>query len=88
MKRVLLLTGSNFENNPFEIYNLLKIIRPDYIPDFLKFCLRYCDPVKKKEGVEFMGRSFYQELDLIFTKRFAIRRTRDDDRIDVLRHQK
>ena len=83
MKRIILLTGSNFQNNPFEIYNLLKIIRPDYIPDFLKFCFRYCDPVKKKEGVEFMGRSFYQELELMFKKRFAITRSRDDITLDI-----
>ncbi|CDW74660.1 swi snf-related matrix-associated actin-dependent regulator of chromatin subfamily a-like protein 1 [Stylonychia lemnae] len=54
MKRITLLTGCNFYNNPFEIYNLMKIVRPDYIPDYLKFCYRYCDPIKKKCGVEFM----------------------------------
>lgn len=83
IKRTILLTGSSFQNNPFEIYNLLKTIRPDYVPDFLKFCFRYCDPVKKKEGVEFMGRSFFQELDLLYKKRFALRRTRDDVRLEV-----
>ncbi len=83
MKRCILLTGSNFQNNPFELYNLLKVIRPDYVPDFLKFCLRYCDPVKRKDGVDFMGRSFYQELELLYNKRFAIRRARDDLKFDV-----
>ncbi|KEJ83063.1 SNF2 family N-terminal domain containing protein [Oxytricha trifallax] len=90
MKRIILLTGSNFSYNPFEIYNLMKIIRPDYIPDFLNFCYRYCDPVKKQQGVEFTGRSFHQELELLFMKRFAIRRTRDDKniQISVLNRQK
>lgn len=59
MKRVLVLTGTSLYNNPFEIYNLLKIVRPDYMPDFIKFCCRYCDPVKRKNGVEFTGRSFH-----------------------------
>jgi hypothetical protein len=83
MKRVFLLTGSNFQNNPFEIYNLLKIVRPDYVPEILKFCMRYCDPNKRKDGIEFMGRSFYQELDLLFKKRFAVRKSREDDTVDV-----
>ena len=83
MKRIFLLTGSNFYNNPFEIYNLMKIVRPDYIPDFLKFCYRFCDPVKRKSGIEFMGRSFHQELELLYKKRFAIIRTRDDIGIDL-----
>ena len=40
----------------------MKIIRPDYMPDFIKFCLRYCDPMKRKDGIEFLGRSFHLEL--------------------------
>jgi hypothetical protein len=58
MKRVLLLTGTNFRGNALELYNLLKIIRPDHMPDFLKFCNRYCDPMVQKGGVQFMGPSF------------------------------
>ena len=58
MRRVLLLTGCNYQCNPFEIYNLMNIIRPDYMPDFLKFCNRYCDPIRRKDCVEYNGRSF------------------------------
>lgn len=83
LRRVLLLTGSNFQHNPFEIYNLLKIVRPDYMPDFLKYCLRYCDPIKKKDGVEFMGKSFHHELSLLYKKRFAVRHCSDEEDLDV-----
>ena len=58
MKRVLLLTGSNLTSNPIEIHNLVKIVRPDCIPDFLKFSNRFCDPVTYKGGIKFLGPSF------------------------------
>lgn len=74
MKRIMLLTGTNFRGNAIELYNLLKIVRPDFVPEFLKFCNRYCDPIIKKDGVQFMGPSFVQELDLLYKKRFAFRR--------------
>ena len=44
MKRVLLLTGSMLTSNPIDIHNLVKIVRPDCIPDFLRFSQRFCDP--------------------------------------------
>ncbi|TNV84734.1 hypothetical protein FGO68_gene14682 [Halteria grandinella] len=83
LRRVIMLAGSNFQENPLEIYNLLKVIRPDYMPDFLKFCMRYADPLKRPDGVEFIGRSFSHELSQLFRKRFALRRTRDDENIEV-----
>jgi hypothetical protein len=70
-------------NNQFEIYNLMKIIRPDYIPQLINFCYRYCDPVKRKNGVEFLGRSFHSELELIYKKRFAMVRKREDVKIEL-----
>lgn len=81
MKRIMLLTGSRLTANPIEIHNLLKIVRPDCIPDFLKFSNRFCDPVQLKEGVEFRGPSFNQELELLYRKRFAYRRERDNERV-------
>lgn len=53
MKRILMLTGSRLTSNPVEIHNLVRIVRPDCIPDFLKFSNRFCDPVNLKEGVQF-----------------------------------
>ena len=46
-KRCLLLTGTPILNHPVEIYNLLKIIRPDIWVSFLEYTSRYCDPKKK-----------------------------------------
>jgi hypothetical protein len=77
-KRTILLTGCCLLANPIEIHSFLKIVRPDYIPDFLKFSSRYCDPQKTKDGVQFLGASFSQELELLYRKRFAYRRERSD----------
>jgi hypothetical protein len=74
----MVLTGSNLVHNPIEIHNIMKVVRPDYIPDFLKFSNRYCDPFNTKDGVQFMGPSFSQELELVYRKRFAYRRERSD----------
>ena len=51
MKRIMLLTGSHLTSNPIEIHNLVKIIRPDCVPEFLKFSNRFCDPVTLKHGI-------------------------------------
>jgi SWI/SNF-related matrix-associated actin-dependent regulator of chromatin subfamily A-like protein 1 len=36
-KRVLLLSGTPVLAKPVEIYNMMKIIRPDVMPSFLHF---------------------------------------------------
>ena len=72
------MTGSTLLKKPIEIHNMMKIVRPDYVPDFLKFSQRYCDPYNTKDGVQFMGCSFSQELELLFKKRFAYRLERGD----------
>ena len=43
-KRVLLLSGTPMLNRPVEMYNLLKILRPDIIGGFNEYAKRYCDP--------------------------------------------
>ena len=58
MKRLLLLSGARLTGDPVGIHNLVKMIRPDCITDFLKFSHRFCDPVTLKEGVQFNGPSF------------------------------
>ena len=48
-KRCLLLTGTPILNHPVEIYNLLKIIRPDIWISFVEYTQRYCDPKKRQQ---------------------------------------
>jgi hypothetical protein len=74
MKRIILTTGAPLLMSPIELHVFMQIIRPDLMPTFFKFASRYCDPVKKQEGIHFNGASFSDELELVFYKRFAIRR--------------
>ena len=73
-KRVILLTGcQNLLKCPIDLYNIMRIIRPDYVPDDkLVFFERYCDPFHKQDKgiIEFLGTSNEAELQLIFDKRF------------------
>ena len=43
-KRVILLSGTPVLSKPVEIYNILRILRPDVTPSFKEFTSRYCDP--------------------------------------------
>ena len=43
-KRVLLLTGTPLLGRPQELYNLLKILRPDLLQRFVDFGCRYAKP--------------------------------------------
>jgi len=43
-KRALLVSGYNFVRRPQEIFNMLKMLRPDLMPGFYEFGYRYCDP--------------------------------------------
>ena len=43
-KRVVLMSGTPVLARPVEVYNLLRILRPDICPSFSEFASRYCDP--------------------------------------------
>ena len=76
-----MLTGAPLINSPIEMHAFLQVIRPDLMPEFFKFANRYCEPVKKSDGVHYNGASFTDELLFLYQKRFAIRRLRDDEEV-------
>lgn len=43
-KRLILLTGTPILSKPFEIFPILKCLRPDIFHNFKSFGVRYCDP--------------------------------------------
>ena len=54
-KRIMLLSGTPMLGRPNEIYNLLKILRPDVFRSFKEFGTRYCNPKETIFGVDWTG---------------------------------
>lgn len=57
IKRVLLLSGTPMLARPNELYNLLRILRPDIYYSFKDFGLRYCSPRESYFGIDWTGSS-------------------------------
>ena len=43
-KRVILISGTPMINRPVELFNLLRILKPDCVDNFTEYAGRYCDP--------------------------------------------
>jgi SWI/SNF-related matrix-associated actin-dependent regulator 1 of chromatin subfamily A len=72
------LTGTPVLNKPFELWPLLKIIRPELFPSRWGFGKRYCDPKMTPYGWKFDGADNLGELHNILVARVMIRRLRAD----------
>lgn len=78
-KRMILMSGTPVLNRPHEVYNLLKILRPDVCPNFNQFALRYCDPKPSRfAGMDYSGSSCTLELHHLLESSFMIRRLKKD----------
>lgn len=77
-KRVILLSGTPIINKPLEIYNLIKIVRPDITPLFPEYASRYCDPKQESYGIDYSGSSCLKELNYLLTSSIMIRRFKSD----------
>ncbi len=77
-KRVILLSGTPIINKPQEIYNLIKIVRPDITPLFPDYASRYCDPKETSYGLDYTGSSCLKELNYLLTSSIMIRRFKCD----------
>ena len=64
-KRLILMSGTPLLAKPVEIYNLLRVLRPDVCPKFNEFAQRYCDPQTGRFGVDYSGSSCTMELHYI-----------------------
>ena len=78
MKRILLLSGTPMLARPNELYNLMRIIRPDIYFSFKEFGLRYCNPRESYFGVDWTGSSNMRELHLMLEKGLMIRRLKSE----------
>ena len=73
-KRILLLTGTPILARPAEIYNLLRILRPDVYHSFNGFGKRYCNPKEAHFGIDWSGSKNQRELHMVIERSFMIRR--------------
>lgn len=78
MKRILLLSGTPMLARPNELYNLVRILRPDVFYSFKEFGLRYCNPRESYFGVDWTGSSNMRELHLVLEKGIMIRRLKSE----------
>ncbi|CAI2378561.1 unnamed protein product [Moneuplotes crassus] len=77
-KRTLVLSGTPMLQRPIEIYNILRVVRPDIFHDFEQFGYRYCAPRETYSGISWNGSSNIRELHYILSKKIMIRRLKVD----------
>ena len=73
-----MLSGTPVLNKPVEIYNIMKIVRPDVVPSFKDFTNRYCNPKSTHYGMDYSGATCTQELHTILQSTFMVRRLKKD----------
>lgn len=74
--KIILITGTPALNRPFELYNLLLILKFE-IPWF-EYINRYCDAQTTEYGIDYTGASNLDELQYILRKSLMIRRLKSD----------
>jgi SWI/SNF-related matrix-associated actin-dependent regulator of chromatin subfamily A-like protein 1 len=67
-RRILLLSGTPILARPNELYNLLRILRPDIFHSFKEFGMRYCNPRESYFGIDWTGSANMRELHLMLEK--------------------
>jgi SWI/SNF-related matrix-associated actin-dependent regulator 1 of chromatin subfamily A len=78
IKRIMLLSGTPILARPNELYNLLRILRPDIFYSFKEFGMRYCSPRESKYlfiyniigsfGIDWTGSANMREIHLLLEK--------------------
>ena len=75
MKRLMLLSGTPMLARPVELYNSLRLLRPDVFNDYFAFVNRYCDPKDNPYGgKDYSGAAHTTELHYLLEDKIMIRR--------------
>lgn len=77
-KRVILLSGTPALSRPSELYTQLSLLDKKFFGSFIEFSKRYCDGKTTHFGWDASGKSNLQELEVILSKKFMIRRSKAD----------
>ena len=64
-KRSILISGTPMLSRPVEIFNLMRIIRPELVTSFTTYAQRYCNPKETPYGPDYTGNSCTKELHYI-----------------------
>jgi SWI/SNF-related matrix-associated actin-dependent regulator of chromatin subfamily A-like protein 1 len=85
MKRLILLSGTPMLARPKELYNLLKMLRPDVFNDFFEYAHRYCNPKESPYAasngqpiMDYSGISNLRELHFLLEGKIMIRRLKKE----------
>ena len=76
------MSGTPMLAAPYELFNLVMILRPDIFTDFKYFANLYCNPKQKmfngKSITDYKGSANLSELNYWLTKHIMIRRLKKD----------
>jgi SWI/SNF-related matrix-associated actin-dependent regulator of chromatin subfamily A-like protein 1 len=86
IKRIVLISGTPVLARPKELFNLVKILRPDIFSNFKVFGEIYCDPQERiiwmgrqlRKVLEYNGCNNNYELNYWLTKHLMVRRLKKD----------
>ncbi|CDW72220.1 snf2 family n-terminal domain containing protein [Stylonychia lemnae] len=78
IKRILLLSGTPILARPNEIYNLMRVLRPDIFYSFKEFGLRFCNPKESYFGIDWTGSANNRELHQTLENTIMIRRLKSE----------
>lgn len=77
-RRVILLSGTPALSRPNELYTQLTFIDEYFFGNFLNYSKRYCDGKQTNFGWDSSGVSNIKELGVLLSKKFMIRRTKEE----------
>ncbi|KAJ3645103.1 hypothetical protein Zmor_022790 [Zophobas morio] len=77
-RRVVLLSGTPALSRPSELFSQLSLIDDRFFGNFYDYSRRYCDGRNTNFGWDASGKSNLAELEIILTRKFMIRRTKED----------
>jgi SWI/SNF-related matrix-associated actin-dependent regulator of chromatin subfamily A-like protein 1 len=78
VEKVICLGGTPLENRPIELWETLKLLRPDVFKSKRKFAFNFCGPKLTPWGWEYNGATNLDELNALLKRTCMIRRLKKD----------
>lgn len=81
-KRVVLLTGTPALSRPSELFTQLQMMDPKFFT-YKEYSIRYCAGKQSTFGWDASGQSNLHELNIVLSRKFMIRRTKEDVQFEL-----